>query len=66
MNNETPGAESMRYLNDLKAGDRFVSPEHLLDETQIKSFAAQLDPQPFHLDDEAARATLFGGLAASG
>ncbi len=56
----------LRYLDDLKAGDRFVSAEHLLDEAQIKSFAAQFDPQPFHLDDEAARATLFGGLAASG
>ena len=37
-----------------------------LDEAQIKAFAAQFDPQPFHLDDEAAKATLFGGLAASG
>jgi acyl dehydratase len=33
---------------------------------EIKRFAAEYDPQPFHLDDEAARATLFGGLAASG
>ena len=32
----------------------------------IKAFAVQFDPQPFHLDDEAARATVFGGLAASG
>ena len=32
----------------------------------IKDFAAQFDPQPFHLDDNAAKATLFGGLAASG
>ena len=66
MNNNTPGAESLRYLDDLKAGDRFLSAEHVLDEAQIKSFAAQFDPQPFHLDDEAAKATLFGGLAASG
>lgn len=54
------------YLDDLKAGDRFVSGEHALDEAQITSFAKQFDPQPFHLDDEAAQATLFGGLAASG
>ena len=66
MNNNTPGAEALRYLDDLKAGDRFLSAEHVLDEAQIKSFAAQFDPQPFHLDDEAAKATLFGGLAASG
>ena len=66
MNNDTPGSKSLRYLDDLKAGDRFVSAEHTIDEVQIKSFAAQFDPQPFHLDDESAKATLFGGLAASG
>lgn len=54
------------YLEDLRVGDRFTSPEHAMDEAQIKAFAAQFDPQPFHLDDMAARATLFGGLAASG
>ncbi len=37
-----------------------------MDEADIKRFAREFDPQPFHLDDEAARATLFGGLAASG
>ena len=66
MNNNTPGSESLRYLDDLKAGDRFLSGKHTIDQVQIKSFAAQFDPQPFHLDDEAAKATLFGGLAASG
>jgi acyl dehydratase len=55
-----------RYLDDLQLGDRFVSGEHTLDEAQITSFARQFDPQPFHLDHEAAKATLFGGLAASG
>jgi acyl dehydratase len=55
-----------RYLDDLQPGDRFVSGEHTLDEAQITSFARQFDPQPFHLDHEAAKATLFGGLAASG
>lgn len=54
------------YLDDLQAGDTFTSGEHALDEAQIKAFALQFDPQPFHLDDEAARATMFGGLAASG
>ncbi|MEO8122181.1 MAG: MaoC family dehydratase [Rhodoferax sp.] len=57
---------SMRYLDDLQVGDRFTSAEHALDETQIKAFATQFDPQPFHLDPEAAKASLFGGLAASG
>ena len=55
-----------RYLDDLAVGDRFTSGEHAMDEAQIKAFAAQFDPQPFHLDDAAAQATLFSGLAASG
>lgn len=54
------------YLDDLKVGDQFKSGEHAMDEAQITTFAAQFDPQPFHLDDTAARGTLFGGLAASG
>ena len=55
-----------RYLDDLAVGDRFTSGEHAMDEAQIKAFAAQFDPQPSHLDDAAAQATLFGSLAASG
>lgn len=68
MNNHSPetGTAPALYLDDLKPGDRFTSAEHALDETQIKAFAMQFDPQPFHLDHEAAKATLFGGLAASG
>lgn len=61
--NSTP---SPLYLDDLSVGDQFRSAEHAMDEAQITAFAAQFDPQPFHLDDTAARATLFGGLAASG
>lgn len=56
----------LHYLDDLTVGQRFVSPSHALDDGQIKAFAGQFDPQPFHLDDDAARGTLFGGLAASG
>ena len=37
-----------------------------MDEAQIKAFAGQFDPQPFHLDDATAKDTLFAGLAASG
>jgi len=54
------------YLDDLEVGQRFTSASHLIDEAQIKAFAGQFDPQPFHLDDAAANRTLFGGLAASG
>jgi acyl dehydratase len=54
------------YLEDLYVGQRFTSGSHTLDEAQIKAFAGQFDPQPFHLDGEAAKSTLFAGLAASG
>ncbi|UDG73414.1 MaoC family dehydratase [Achromobacter sp. 77] len=54
------------YLEDLSVGDVFVSKTHALDAEQIVSFASQFDPQPFHLDPEAAQDTLFQGLAASG
>jgi acyl dehydratase len=43
-----------------------VSGTHRLDEGQHRAFAEQFDPQPFHIDAEAATATLFGGLVASG
>ena len=61
-----PEPLSPLYLDDMAVGDRYTSGEHAMDEAQIKAFAAQFDPQPFHLDDAAGRATLFGGLAASG
>jgi acyl dehydratase len=59
-------ADDLHYLDDLKVGQRFVSGSHELDEGQIKAFAAQFDPQRFHLDAEAAKDTFFGGLVASG
>lgn len=54
------------YLEDLSVGERFTSGEHAMDVAQIKAFALQFDPQPFHLDEVAAQSTFFGGLAASG
>jgi acyl dehydratase len=54
------------YLDDLEVGQRFTSGTHVIEETRIKTFAREFDPQPFHLDAEAAKRTLFGGLAASG
>ena len=60
------GPAALFYLDDLQVGQRFTSSSHVLDETQVKTFAAQFDPQPFHLDHEAAKESLFGGLAASG
>jgi acyl dehydratase len=54
------------YLDDFQVGQRFSSGTHLIDTAQIKAFARQFDPQPFHLDEEAAKGSLFGGLVASG
>ena len=67
MANRNPGGGTAAlYLEDLRVGQRFVSGTHRIDEEQIRAFAEQFDPQPFHLDAEAAKATLFGGLVASG
>lgn len=54
------------YLEDLAVGQRFTSSTHTIDAGQIKAFAQDFDPQPFHLDEDAAQATFFVGLAASG
>lgn len=54
------------YLDDLYVGQRFISGTYRVDEDRMKAFAAEFDPQPFHLEDEAARRSIFQGLAASG
>ena len=54
------------YLDDLHVGQSWVSAPHLIDAEQIKAFASEFDPQPFHLSDKAAARTHFGRLAASG
>ncbi|MGY3036776.1 acyl dehydratase [Bradyrhizobium sp. USDA 4354] len=56
----------VEWFDDLTIGMRFKSPEVLVTEADIKRFAAEFDPQPMHLDHEAAKTTLFKGLAASG
>jgi acyl dehydratase len=57
---------TQHYLEDFAVGQKFGSGRMHVDEDRIKSFALEFDPQPFHLDDEAARGSIFGGLAASG
>jgi acyl dehydratase len=57
---------SERYLEDFAAGQTFGSGQLRVDNERIKSFAAEFDPQPFHLHEEAARNSVFQGLAASG
>jgi acyl dehydratase len=59
-------AAEARHLDDFKVGERFVSRGATLTEAQILDFAWQWDPQPFHLDREAAADWGFGGLIASG
>ena len=54
------------YFDDLKVGDTFTTGTYEVSAAEIKRFAAEFDPQPFHLDDELARGTMFAGLAASG
>jgi acyl dehydratase len=57
---------SHRYLEDLAPGQRYGTGSWTVDLDQIQAFARQFDPQPFHLDPEAAKQTLFGELVASG
>lgn len=54
------------YFDDLHVGQRFTTPGVTVSETQILDFARIYDPQPFHIDAEAARQAEFGGLIASG
>jgi acyl dehydratase len=57
----------MRYLEDFAPGQKYGGRTRLsVSAERIKSFAAEFDPQPFHLDDAAARGSIFRGLAASG
>jgi len=63
---QSNGENQKLYLEDFQVGQKYTSGEQHLDETKIKAFARDFDPQPFHLDAEAAKSTFFGGLAASG
>jgi acyl dehydratase len=55
-----------RYLDEFAPAQRYASGQLKVDGERIRAFAAEFDPQPFHLDDTAARTSVFGGLAASG
>jgi acyl dehydratase len=54
------------YFEDFHVGKRMSGGAHALDAVQIKAFAGEFDPQPFHLDDAAAERSIFAGLCASG
>jgi acyl dehydratase len=55
-----------RWLDDLTEGMTFTSDTYEVTVVELTQFASRYDPQPFHLDDAAARGTFFDGLAASG
>lgn len=55
-----------RYLEDFAVGQKFGSKRLLIEVAPILAFAAEFDPQPFHLDEKAARESFFGELTASG
>src|SRR5919205_3759930 len=57
---------SERYLEDFVVGQRFGSGELRIEKERAKAFAVEFDPQPFHLDEQAARHTIFGEMTVSG
>jgi acyl dehydratase len=59
-------AKEKLYLEDLHVGRRFTSGRYEMDEKRMKEFAAEFDPQPFHLEESAGAQSVFKGLAASG
>ena len=59
-------AHRLLHLDDFKPGQTFTSQSVAVDDAAIKAYAAQFDPQPFHLDEKAAADTFFNGLVASG
>jgi acyl dehydratase len=54
------------YLEDFHPGDAEETPPRRITRDEIVAFGRQFDPQPFHLDEEAARRSIYGGLIASG
>lgn len=55
-----------RWFDDFRVGERFAFGDYLVTADEIVEFAKRYDPQPFHLDAEAASHSHFGGLIASG
>ena len=56
----------MRYFEDVQVGEKASLGTHTVTEEEILAFARRYDPQPFHIDAEAAKRSIFGGLIASG
>ena len=56
----------MKFLDEIEIGERQVLGSYRFEQDDIIAFARKYDPQPFHVDPEAARRTHFGALVASG
>ena len=56
----------MQYFEDLQIGGVRETGTHTMDKAEIIAFAKEFDPQPFHIDEEAAKQSIYGGLIASG
>jgi acyl dehydratase len=56
----------MRYFEDFQPGEVIPVGSYVMAREEIIAFARQFDPQPFHVDDEAARRSIFGGIISSG
>ena len=66
MNTAASTPRTLRYLEDFTIGERFRTSSYLIDSKEIIEFASRYDPQPFHLDAQAAQNSFFAGLACSG
>jgi acyl dehydratase len=67
MTSPAASSEPRLYFDDIRPGQHFTTDKTVtVSEAEIKAFASQFDPQPFHLDSAAGRTTVFGGLVASG
>ena len=62
----SPAAEPEIYLDDLAAGQTYTLGRRTIERAEIVDFARAFDPQPFHLDDKAGAASIYGRLIASG
>jgi len=57
---------SRNYFEDFRVGERRTAGEYVVTENEIVEFASKWDPEPFHVDPDAARASVFAGLTACG
>jgi len=58
--------DEIQYWEDIAVGHVRETGRHVMDKDEVIEFATAFDPQPFHIDEEAARSSIYGGLIASG